>query len=202
MDKKKYLLIVFCGMDGSGKTTLAKKVVEFFKKQGLKFEFIHAHGYSISQNSFGLDEERVNRLKYLFRLLIPFAFLDNLFTYYFKYKPILRNKVLICDRYFYDKVARMMYYGICNKFIAKIYLRLLPSPDFAFFLDASSKDVYKRKGEHSEKNLSYYRKMYRFIAKYLNAPVIDTNQPVNVCYKEILNFLEKSISSLETKREI
>lgn len=191
MDKKKYSLIVFCGMDGSGKTTLAKKVIEFFKEQGLKFEFIHAHGYSISQDSFGLNKVKINRLKYLFRLLIPFALLDNLFTYYFKYKLILRNKALICDRYFYDKVARMMYYGICNKLIAKIYLKLLPRPDFTFFLDASPKDVYIRKGEYSEKDLSCYRKMYRFLAKYLNVPVIDTNQSIDICYKEILNFLEK-----------
>ena len=191
MDKKKNLLIVFCGMDGSGKTTLAKKVVEFINEQGLKLEYVHAHGYSISQNSFGLDEVKVNRLKYLLRLFVPLALLDNLFTYYFKYKPILRNNVLICDRYFYDKVARMMYYGICNKFIAKIYLKFLPRPDFVFLLDASPKDVYIRKGEHSEKNLLHYRKMYRFIAKYLNVPVINTNRPVNVSYKEILNFLEK-----------
>ena len=40
-------------------------------------------------------------------LLSPFMLLDSFFTYYFKYKPELEHNVIICDRYFYDKVARI-----------------------------------------------------------------------------------------------
>ena len=186
MDKKKNSLIAFCGMDGTGKTTLASKVAQFFKEQGIEFQFIHAHGYSVSQNSFGLDEKKVNCLKYLFGLLIPLAFIDNLFTYYFRYKPVLKNKTLICDRYFYDKAARMIYYGILNKLIAKVYLRLLPKPDFIFFLDVNPQKAYIRKKEYSEKELASFRNIYRFLAEYLEGSVIDTSLPVNNCYKKIL----------------
>ena len=82
MDTKKIPLIVFCGMDGSGKTTLAKKLVQFFEELGLECEFNHGHKYTVSQDSFGLSEARVNKLRHLFRLLVPLAFVDNLFTFY------------------------------------------------------------------------------------------------------------------------
>lgn len=193
MDKKKHHLIVFCGVDGTGKTTLAKKLVEYFEKQGLKPKFIHAHGYTVSQNSFGLDEKKVHSLKYLFKLLLPFAFLDNLFTYYFKYKPILKNKTLICDRYFYDKLARMIYYGICNRFIAKIYLRLLPRPDFVFFLDVDPKKAHQRKKEYSEGELLFFRKIYRLFAKHLRAPIIDTGLPIKICRHKIFKYFSGHI---------
>ena len=186
MGARKHLLITFCGMDGAGKTTLAKKIGHFFKQGGLKFEFIHGHGYSVSQNSFKLDERRVSRLKYLFRLLIPFAFIDNLFTFYFKYNPILKDRILICDRYFYDKIARMMYYEICSESVARIYLKLLPKPDYVFFLDIDPKQAYSRKEEYSEREYNSFRNIYGFIAGYLKAPVIDTSLPLDVCSKQIL----------------
>ena len=190
MAKKKHPLIVFCGMDGSGKTTLAEKLVNYFERQGREIEFIHGHGYTVSENSFGLDEKRVKRLKYLFKLLIPLALLDNLYTYYFKYKPLLKNKTLICDRYFYDKLARVIYYGICPPSLAKIYLKLLPKPDFAFFLDADPQKAHARKRELSEEELVSFRKIYKFLAECLEAPVIDTGLSLNVCYKKILEYLD------------
>jgi len=172
-------------MDGAGKTTLAKKITQFFEEKGFKFEFIHGHGYSVSQDSFGLDEKRVKSLKYLFKLLIPFALADNLFTFYFKYKPILKKKNLVCDRYFYDKIARMMYYGICSELLARICLRLLPKPDYIFFLDINPEQAYFRKGEYSEKEYNSFRNIYRFIADYLKAPVIDTSLSIDTCCREI-----------------
>lgn len=183
-------------MDGTGKTTLAKRVARFFEEQGFELEFIHAHGYSVSQNTFGLDERKVKNLKYLLRLLIPFAFVDNLFTFYFKYKSILKKKNLICDRYFYDKLARMVYYGICTKLMAKVYLKLLPKADYVFFLDIAPTQAYSRKREYSEKEYDSFRGIYRFIVNYLKAPVIDTSLPLDVCCKEIFEkFPLKKINS-------
>lgn len=190
MNKKKPSLIVFCGVDGAGKTTLAKELIKYLKKQGLKPGFIHGHGYGVSQNSFGLDEMRVKSLRSLFRLLVPFAFFDNLFTYYFKYKPILSNKTLVCDRYFYDKLARMMHYGICSQFIAKIYLKLLPKPNFVFFLDIDPKKALRRKKEYSSKELFVFKKIYQFLAKNLKASIINTNLPLDTCIQKIIEHVE------------
>ena len=150
---KKNLLIAFSGMDGSGKTTVAKKLESYMNKKGYNVFFKHAHGYAISKNSFSVDEKSIKRFRWLLFLLSPFMLLDSYFTYYFKYKPQLKHNTVICDRYFYDKVARMLYYNIINKFVARIYLSLLPQPDHLFFLNVSSHNAKLRKNERLKKLL-------------------------------------------------
>lgn len=186
MAANKYPLIVFCGMDGTGKTTLAKKVTGFLEEHGHDFEFIHGHGYNVSQNTFALSDETTRKLRYFFRCMVPLALMDNLCTYYFKYRPILKSRFLVCDRYFYDKVARMMFYGICDEFTAKAYLRLLPRPDFTFFLDIDPAEAFQRKQEYSKEEYQRFRQVYRFVADELEMPIIDTSLPLDTCSKQIL----------------
>src|SRR3989339_1408061 len=104
---KKKSLIVFCGMDGTGKTSLAKKLAQYLEEKGVAVELRHGHSYSISKNSFSFSDAKVGSLRCFLWLALPIAFLDNLFTFYFKYIPAIKRKSLICDRYFYDKIARM-----------------------------------------------------------------------------------------------
>lgn len=188
--QKKNLLIAFSGPDGSGKTTLAKKLAENLKKKSIKLKLIHAHGYTVSQKSFGMQPETVRRWRYFLRFLIPLALLDQWFTYLGKYKPILKNKTLICDRYFYDKLVRMRYYGISNQTLSKIYLKLLPRPDFIFLVDSRPEKILKRKKEYQKKELERFRKIYLALAKNLKAPVIDTSQPIKDCLKQIVKQLK------------
>ncbi len=185
MDKKK--LIVFCGMDASGKTTLARKVQKFLNSKGIDSEFKHGHNYAVSKDSFGFSEEKIKKIRYILRLIIPLVLFDNLFTFYCKYKPVLKRKNLICDRYFYDKIARMIYYGMCSKTIAKIYLKFIPQPDYIFFLDIDAKTAFLRKREYREVEYENFRKIYKFIAKYLKVPIINTNEFVDSSFRKIID---------------
>ena len=190
MVKKKFPLIAFCGTDGSGKTTWAKKVNSFLKDRGIESTLNHAHAYSTSQDSFGLSEEMVRKLRYLFRFFIPFAFADNIKTFLFQYNPIRKKRILICDRYFYDKLARMIYYGICGKSLAKLYLKLLPKPDIVFFLDIDPQSAWQRKQEYKENEYKDFQDIYTFIADYLKAPLINTAADIEVSWKRIHSFLK------------
>ena len=80
----------------------------------------------------------------------------------------------------------MMYYGICNQLIAKIYLKLLPKPDFVFFLDIDPRKAYERKKEYSKSELLIFRKIYKFLAKELKAPIINTSLSLDICLKKIM----------------
>lgn len=191
MSNKEYFMVTLCGMDGTGKSTLAKKLAEYYKKKKYPVSIKHAHTYTVSSNSFALDDTKIGRYKWLFTLLVPFAYLDNLFTYWFTYKKQFVNNILICDRYFYDKVARLMYYGICNKILAKFYLRILPKPKYIFFLDAKPEKVKSRKNEHTLNELGKYREIYRFIAHTINAPIIETNISVQKSIETILSHVTR-----------
>jgi len=186
---KKNLLIAFSGMDGSGKTTVARKLETYMKKKGYCVFFKHAHGYAVSKNSFAIGEKNIKRFRWLFFLLSPLMLLDSFFTYYFKYKPQLEHDTVICDRYFYDKVARMLYYNITNKFIAGIYLSFLPRPDYLFYLSVSSHNAKLRKNEYSIKDYERFKKIYHFIAAKTNAVVINADLPLSSVFNKIISYV-------------
>lgn len=177
-------------MDGAGKSTLAKKVYDFLVSRKMNAELLHGHGYSVSEDSFGLKDAQVRSVRFFLKLLLPLAFLDNLFTYYFKYQPRLKIGILICDRYFYDKLARLLYYGVCGKTIARIYLKALPRPDFIFFLDLDPKEAGKRKREYTDEELKHFSEIYKFISEYLRIPVVDTNISLDVSSQKIFQYLK------------
>jgi len=189
MAAKKNLLIVVSGMDGSGKTTISDRIDSLFKSQGQDAQVYHGHGYSVSENSFGFGERAVKRCKRVFSLLLPFAYFDNLFTFYFKYRRMLSKKALVTDRYFYDKLARMLFFGICGEAVAKLYLRCLPRPDFVFFLDVGPQAAFERKNEYSPHELARFRQIYLFIARALGADIIDTTRPLEECMDKIASRL-------------
>jgi len=190
MKKGNYPLIAFCGMDGSGKTTFALEVAHYLENRNQPYQYIHAHSYSVSKDSFGVGRDSARRLRLLLRLGMPLALVDNMYAYLTKYRRILRERALICDRYFYDKVCRLMFYEICNESLAKSYLRLLPAPDIVYFLDLPAEVAYRRKGEYSLQEYEVFRKNYKFIADFLGARLIDTTLPLEECTHKIIEALE------------
>jgi thymidylate kinase len=184
------LLIAFSGMDGSGKTTLAKQLEEYLKKKGFHVFFKHAHGYAISQDSFAIKENSLQRFRWLFALFSPYILLDSFYTYYFKYRPILHKNTLICDRYFYDKIARLMFYGICNQALAKIYLFLVPRSNISFLLDVDVKSALARKSEYSESELKRFREIYLFIAEFLKIPIINTTSSQKTSVQKMIKYID------------
>ena len=186
---KKKALIVLCGMDGSGKSTLAGKLQLHFKNKGLAVSYTHGHTYTTAKNTFRSDPSSVHKYKLFWRLLLPFAFIDNLLTYFLNYRYAIRSSTIIADRYLYDKVVRLIYYGICPRWLAVWYLRLLPKPDYCFFLDVDPKKAVDRKKEFSIDTQKKYRKHYLFAARILDQPIIDTGQSIGKCVQKIMHYV-------------
>lgn len=161
-------------MDGSGKTTLAKRVQDWIQARGYPVEFIHGHSYSVSKNSFGFSSEKVREFRLVLRMLLPLVYLDNIFTYFQKYRKITKHKVLVTDRYFYDKVIRLQFYGISNNFLAWIHLILLPRPSLTFLLNPRPIVPFKRKAEYTLQECEQFHGHYKRAGKVLNLIEIDT----------------------------
>jgi thymidylate kinase len=179
------MIIAICGMDGTGKTTLAQTLTDDLCSQGKRASMFHGHEYAVSSTSFGLTRNTLIRYRWFFKFLLPMAYADNLYTYYSRYLPKSQGRILVLDRYFYDKLARMISFGICGQILARIYARLIPKPDKLFFLDLPGEIARKRNQEYTVEQFEKFRRAYLFIAEELGYEPIPTTRSFDECRSRI-----------------
>jgi dTMP kinase len=134
-------LIVFCGPDGSGKTTqltrlarsLSCEVVttrqpsNWYRCDGFVRNFLESGG--------GPDEARA---------LALFAAADRLRHCREVIQPALdRGKTVLCDRYVFSSLVYFSARGVDPEFVAEINAGI-PEPDLTFWLDAPVDTVLRR----------------------------------------------------------
>ena len=194
---RKRIFICFTGMDGTGKTSHATKLVERFKSMGVPSQYVW-YGLMVRVSypfmafvylvTGGYRRKDYHKSKILRRIWNYIVILDFLYLCLFKVKfPLLIGKNVICDRYVYDWIADLMYDGLYNERASRLLLKLIPKPDLVFMLDVpedisdSRKDDTKdavniKDSDNAVDYLSIHRKNYLEIAKSLNIPVIDATK--------------------------
>lgn len=152
-------VIVMTGIDGSGKTTQAQLLVNYFRQKGISVGFTQqfnsetvfgklilkkvGHGLiklerSVSNESYFNS----NNLKHGSLLKTALKFFAEiriiLMGLYHTWVKILKNRkmsLLIFDRYFYDDVNKAKWmYNLSNQ-IEKLAIIFVPKPAFVFYLD-------------------------------------------------------------------
>lgn len=203
MGYKKGTLICFIGIDGSGKTTQAKALSESLARSGINTGYVWSRFepklikplVAIAKGLFfrGKDVFRdyagyVNTKRNLSKntvLLATYQYL-LLFDYFLQIfqrvkVPLMRGKVIVCDRYIHDTVADLAVdYGYSDEQVQKTlrsYLRLFPKPDLVFLLDLPEELAYQRKGDvPSIDYLTERRKIYLNIGNDCKVVAIDATK--------------------------
>lgn len=186
----KNILIAFCGMDGAGKSTLARMAHNWLEINEHHSISLHGHTYSLAKNSLSLSSENVVKYRLLFRMAIPISIIDNLYTYYFKYRIHLKKANLITDRYFYDKLARLLFYGISTPFLAYIHCLFIPRPTILFILNPNPETASQRKGEYSVADSKIFHEKYNLLSKILKIETINTSAPIEESWLIVERVLE------------
>ena len=201
---KKGQLICFTGIDGSGKTTLAKKVSNLLIKKKLpakyvygRFELVLSKFMVIIANKIFLKNysatkdynEYTDKKKDLFKknntlLIIYLGILmfDYLFQLFVKIKiPMLFGKTVICDRYVYDtgitdiSVDMNFSKNEVISLIDKCFL-FVPKPNITFLVDVSENVAFARKDDISSVDyLKDRRNTYLDLADYYEMKILDGN---------------------------
>ncbi len=196
--------ICFIGIDGSGKTTVSKSIVENLKKNGNKAGYIWLNTVPIfikpirflSQKFIlnnkdihrdyegytALRKEKANRNKLLRKIYYLIVFVDYfIWVYYNFFSMYFQRKIIICDRYVYDlavNLGNILGYNVEKVIkLTQSLLFFLPKPDLVILLDVDESTAFKRKSDTPHINyLLAHRPVYREIASYFNFKVVDASQ--------------------------
>ncbi|MCH5586328.1 dTMP kinase [Shimazuella sp. AN120528] len=205
------MLIAFCGIDGSGKTTQLKRVQS--ELESMQFDV-----YTTKQPSnWYRSDSRVKQLmnsendldELLLRELALFSAADRLRHYQTEIQPILkRGSIVLTDRYVFSAYAYFHARGISDMEWLIDINKYVPLPDMTIFLDIPveiaidriiSRDVESANKEELNKDrMNQIREI--FLAQPWskeNYYIIDGTQQLEMITANILSYVKNYLNRLE-----
>ena len=206
------LIVGLSGVDGSGKTTIARRVIDMLQNQGHRVTYHHELDYILLKPIFRLVAKlmgnrraenvktrslrNMEQSKPLYAGLYYFlVWVDNLISYlYFK----LKRGIIIHDRWPYDIPAIFPYRQYKNRFIEKLLLNF-PRPDILILLTVPPEVALLRKKEDPldwHQSLDFYESIGERISaiarKLKYDAVIDSNRPIENVTGDVLAVIQNS----------
>jgi thymidylate kinase len=178
-------LVCITGMDGTGKTTLARSLADHLREQGIPSAYIYGRTYPIISRALmtlgrltllrGRDQwrdyegytagkKRTMQNRLLARLYSASILLDYYPQVWLKLLPhLLGRRIVICDRYMYDTVisdlaVHLNYSTEQTDRAIELGLRLLPNPTLTALLEVPPEVAYSRK--HDVPHVDYLRERH------------------------------------------
>ena len=200
----KFPIIVFEGIEGSGKTTHINVVNKYLKKQNIKFIKFREPGGSKNAEKIRkiLLNNKSNFNKKTDLLLMLGSRSENI------EKIINQNykkKIIIIDRFIDSTIAYQHYgMGIDIKIIKNINNFLLNriTPDFTFLNVVNKKNLIlrlkkrKNKNRYDNFNYNFYNKVQKGFLKLVKKKkymIVDSNKPVSYNKLKILKKIDQLI---------
>ena len=198
-------LIVFEGIEGSGKSTQIKNVTKFLNKKKINFiKFREPGGTKNSEKLRKLILSKNSNFNKLTDLYLYFASRSD------NYEKILkknyRKKTIIIDRFIYSTIAYQAYGMKIDKKIIEMnnkYIIKDVKPDLIFLLLVNKKNFKKRIGLRKNKNrydefkYDFYKNVQNGYLKILKnnkkCVIINSNEDIETNKNKILKKIEELI---------
>ncbi len=203
--------ICFIGIDGSGKTTLARRLAGELNGN---FRYVHSliearllalllsagRRLMAGGKSRQSDYEGFSRRKRAIFSLAPFLYIVYTVMLLLDYLPQMARKVVIplkmgegivSDRYVYDTAINMVMNRGCDMDgllrTIRSFLAVLPKPDITFLVDVPEEVAFSRKDDVPDiAYLKEKRPIYIELARRMGMPVLDGTKPVDELLCEVL----------------
>ena len=159
MKLKRGILIVFEGIDGSGKTTQAEILMENLQKEGVDSVYFQEPskgkwGHLIKKKALIADSLSPQEELALFQKDREDNVKKNL-------KPALQQKkVVILDRYYFSTMAYQGARGINSERIRRDNEKFAVRPDMVFILDVQASKGLKRIEDRKKKDMLFEKEDY------------------------------------------
>ena len=172
------MLVVFEGIDGSGKSTLSVNFAEYLNKefrdkQGQLLVDPHLGDFIWTKEpTFSSEEaDRLNSPEYKDQLKRESLF----FISRTRHQTDLRSANVVCDRYIWTGIAYASIYSPDTyKFAKELYLSkdLFTQPDLHVFVDTDPLTCHIRRNSESLETLKKKRQAYIDTMRYISSPTI------------------------------
>jgi thymidylate kinase len=224
-------VVCLIGIDGSGKTTLCKLLVQELRSRGIPSRYVYgrflpkimAPVFKITSTLMpGQDKKQKHRNTRLAskrqllgnsvasKIFIIGVLLDQILQILLKvYLPsAFKREVIVCDRYFHDTVLIDIAipcgfdYNAVVRFV-KRYLPLFPRIQMLFLVVVPATIAFRRKKDISSmKELQRLSKSYLYTAKYFGATTIDGTKSPTELMPLLLDKLESAGMLLNRTRRV
>jgi thymidylate kinase len=211
-NRKYPLLIYFCGLDGSGKTTQISIIKDQLSQAHLKFKHVWLRwaafmsypflvicrilGYTFwkinSRSETKYVEHHFYRNKAISRLWTLLFTIDMIIHSFLKVKiPLRKGYAVLMDRYVIDAIIDLMIETgnrhLHKGFFGKMLLSLIPKDSIIILIDVDEYTAFSRKRDIP--NIDYLtqrRELYQELANYLKIPIINGGKSRENVYDEII----------------
>lgn len=200
------LFVCFEGIDGSGKTTQARLIVERLCTLGYDAVYTteptkwSEPGKKLRASFFAPERLPV---KDEFRLFLE----DRLFHVKSEVIPLLRaGKIVVTDRYYFSSVAYQGSRGLDWKYILEENMKFAIKPNLVFLLDLPVEEALERIASErtegvntfeKEESLRKVKEIYLLLAEKFPKLIekIDASKEISVILETVLKLITKKIHS-------
>ena len=215
--------ICLIGIDGSGKTTQSRRLVEESiavpyppkymwcrysrRLSGYAVRFARTHSRTAGEDSYVQDKRMKSALfrrKWIAVLWAYASLVEYWCQILFSIVPRrLAGYSITCDRYTDDALADLVANIGCDRndissLLDNPILRLYPKPDATIYLRISPETSVSRKDDPNVPSIEYLRErasIYDVLADIQRHIVVDAEQPSEQVFQEIISLLEERIDS-------
>lgn len=198
------LLITVCGLDGCGKTTMMRRLIEDLEKEHTVFVTKQPTDFVRKSEIFRTYMDSPNHDAFDYRSLSLLAASDRLQHVSKVIEPELqKGNIVISDRYFYSCLANLRARDFeKDGWIYEIAESVI-EPDIAFFFDVPVETAVARvrnrpeeKDRYIDMDLQYkLREEYINICKANGGVLISTVQDKEESYKQVKRAVERMINN-------
>lgn len=199
------VIVAIVGADGCGKTTQAKMLVDRLKKEGYETMYVRPvyalidlirlgdkNKNLVSPRRVRVSEISNKKSANMRKALMCLVGYFYAFTTYMFMKFQCRNKIMVCDRYFYQ-----FFFDLFGEFSEKV-VRIFPRPSITFFLDGDLDIFYSRMDNSFDTSVdrNYYidvLNLYRKISQKYGFIQVDANLNKEAINDVIFMHLTKEI---------